>query len=291
MSDRGRRPAAEPARHSSTTLKQCCSAAYDHDAVRLLVGDLLHPGGAQLTERLGRILNLGPQTRVLDVATGRGASALILAARFGCEVVGLDYSWRNVETARLDAGKSGLSDRIAFYCGDAERLPFADGAFDAIVCECALCTFPDKQSAAAEFAGVLRPGGRVGISDLIRRNALPPELKGLEAWIACVADARPLAEYSALLSGAGLNVGVKEEHDRALIEFVERIRSRLLATEIMVGLKKVELPGIDLAAVKNIARHALTAAKTGKLGYAIVTATKDDDRSSQPASDEVRPRP
>ncbi len=291
MSGLGWRPAEEAAGDSSTTLKQCCAAAYDHDAVRLLVGDPLHPGGAQLTERLGRILNLGPDTRVLDVAAGRGASTLTLAARFGCEVVGLDYSRRNVELAKLDAGKSGLADRVAFYCGDAERLPFADGTFDAIVCECALCTFPDKQSAAAEFARVLRPGGRVGISDLTRRGSLPRELEGLEAWIACIADARPLEEYSALLAGAGLNVGVKEEHDRALIDFVERIRSRLLAAEIMIGLKKVELPGIDLGAVKEIARHALAAAKAGKLGYAIVTATKDDDRSGEPDREEVKPQP
>jgi arsenite methyltransferase len=291
MSDPGWRPVAEPAGHSSTTLKQCCAAAYDHDAVKLLVGDPLHPGGAQLTERLGRILNLGPQTRVLDVAAGRGASALTLAARFGCEVVGLDYSWRNVEAARHQAGEQGLDGMVAFYCGDAERPPFADGDFDAIVCECALCTFPNKPSAAAEFARVLRPGGRVGISDLTRRGSLPRELEGFEAWIACVADARPVEEYSALLAGAGLSAGVTEAHDRALIDFVERIRSRLLTAEIMVGLKKVELPGIDLGVVKEIARHALAAAKAGKLGCAIVTATKDNDRSSQPAGDEVRSRP
>ncbi len=291
MSGLGWRPAEETAGDSSTTLKQCCAAAYDHDAVRLLVGDPLHPGGVQLTERLGRILNLGPETRVLDVAAGRGASALALAARFGCEVIGLDYSRRNVELAKLDAGEQNLADRVVFYCGDAERLPFADGAFEAIVCECALCTFPDKGAAAAEFARVLRPGGRVGISDLTRRGSLPRELEGLEAWIACIADARPLEEYSALLAGAGLNIGVIEEHDRALIDFVERIRSRLLAAEIMVGLKKVELPGIDLGVVKDIARYALSAAKAGKLGYAIVTATKDNDRSSQPAGDEVRARP
>lgn len=291
MSGLGWRPAVEPAGHSSTTLKQCCAAAYDHDAVRLLVGDPLHPGGAQFTERLAQILNLGPDSRVLDVAAGRGASALALAARFGCEVTGLDYSRRNVESARHNAREQGLGDRVAFYCGDAERLPFADRAFDAIICECALCTFPDKRSAAAEFARVLRPGGRVGVSDLTRRGSLPSELEGLEAWIACIADARPLEEYSALLTGAGLNVGFTEEHNRALVDFVERIRSRLLATEILVGLKKVELPGIDLAAVKDIARHALAAAKAGKLGYAIVTATKDDDRSSLPAGDEVRARP
>ena len=257
------------------TLKQCCAAAYDHDAVRMLVGDALHPGGAQLTERLGRILNLGPDTRVLDVASGRGDGTLVLAARFGCEVVGLDFGRRNVEAATKEARKLGLADKAAFYCGDAERLPFADETFDAVVCECALCTFPDKAAAAVEFARVLKPGGRVGISDLTRSRPLPRKLEGVAAWIACVADARPVDVYLALLADAGLVVGETEAHDAALVDFVAAIRSRLFAAEIMVGLKKLELPGIDLATVKDIVRCALSAAKSGTLGYAIVTAAKE----------------
>jgi ubiquinone/menaquinone biosynthesis C-methylase UbiE len=291
MSDPGPMRNEGTAGTSPTTIKRCCAAAYDHDAVRILVGDPLHPGGAQLTERLGRILDMGPDTRVLDVAAGRGDGALELAARFGCEVVGLDYGPRNVETARHRAGERGVAYRVAFYCGDAERLPFADGSFDAIVCECALCTFPDKPSAVGEFARVLRPGGRVGLSDLTRRGPLPRELESLEAWIACVADARPIKDYHALLAGAGLVVGVTEEHDRVLIEFIERIRSRLLATEIMIGLKKVDLGGIDIAVVKDIARHALASARAGKLGYAIVTAKKDDELSGPPPGDGVSSRP
>ncbi|WP_454633942.1 class I SAM-dependent methyltransferase [Bradyrhizobium cenepequi] len=256
-------------------LKLCCAAAYEHDAVRMLVGDTLHPGGAQLTERLGRILNLGPGARVLDVASGRGDGTLVLAARFGCEVVGLDFGQRNLEAAIKEARKLGLADKVAFYCGDAERLPFAHEAFDAVVCECALCTFPDKPAAVAEFARVLKPAGRVGISDLTRSGPLPRELEGVAAWIACVADARPVDEYSALLAGSGLAVGETEAHDGALVDFVNAIRSRLFAAEIMVGLKKLELPGIDLATVKDIVRCALSAAKSGTLGYAIVTAAKE----------------
>ena len=134
---------------SPETIKRCCAAAYDHAAVRILVGDALHPGGAQLTERLGRLLNLTQTSRVLDVASGRGDGALVLAARLGCEVVGLDFGRRNVETAAKEARNLKLADRVAFYCGDAERLPFADGTFDAVVCECALCTFPDKPTASS----------------------------------------------------------------------------------------------------------------------------------------------
>ncbi len=258
----------------SETIKRCCAAAYDHDAVRILVGDTLHPGGARLTERMGQLLSLTPASRVLDVASGRGDGTLVLAARFGCEVVGLDFGRRNVETATNAARERGLADKVTFYCGDAEKLPFADGAFDAVLCECALCTFPDKPMAVAEFARVLKPGGRVGISDLTRSGPLPRELEGLAAWIACVADARPLDEYRALLTGAGLAVGVTELHDGALVDFVDAIWMRLFTTEIMVGLKKIDLTGPDLAAAKDIVRHALAAAKSGVLGYAIVTAAK-----------------
>src|SRR5262252_7568139 len=125
--------AIEPGGLSPTAIKQCCAAVYDSDAVKLLLDDSLHPGGTALTERLGRMLNLGPQTRVLDVAAGRGTSALTLATRFGCEVIGLDYSRRNIEAAKRNASARGLSSKVRFYCGDAERLPFAAGSFDAIV--------------------------------------------------------------------------------------------------------------------------------------------------------------
>src|SRR5581483_2605443 len=102
-------------------------------------------------------------------------------------------------------------------------------------------------------------------------------LEGLAAWIACVADARPLDEYRALLAAAGLVVGETEVHDRALVDSVEAIRSRLFATEIMVGLKKLELPSIDFRLVNDLVRHAYAAAKSGILGYAIVTAANDPD--------------
>jgi arsenite methyltransferase len=169
-----------------------------------------------------------------------------------------------------------LSNKVTLYCGDAERLPFADGSFDAIVCECALCTFPNKQCSAAEFSRVLRSGGRIGLSDLTRQGPLPSELASLAAWIACIADAQPLAEYAALLAAAGLTIVATEEHNGALIDFVSQIRTRLLVTEVMLGLKNLALPGFDIAMVKDFAQHALAAIRAGKLGYAILTAAKQE---------------
>jgi len=259
---------------SPSAIKQCCAAVYDSDVARMLLGDSLHPGGTKLTEHLGQILVLGPKMRVLDVAAGRGASAITLAKRFGCEVVGIDYSQRSVETAKRQARDRGLSEKVAFHCADAEQLPFPSGSFDAIICECALCTFPNKQAAATELARVLRVGGRFGLSDLTRQGALPLELEGLVSWVACIADAQPLNEYAALLTAANLKILATEEHNSVLIEFVDRIRTRLLVTEVMMGLNKLALPGFDVARVKEFAQRALNAITTGKLGYAIVTAIK-----------------
>jgi len=73
------------------SLKQCCARLYESDIARLLLGESFHPGGLKLTQRLGEILGLGPDSRVLDVASGKGTSAIFLAQRFGCEVVGVDY--------------------------------------------------------------------------------------------------------------------------------------------------------------------------------------------------------
>ena len=259
---------------SPFALKQCCAAVYDNDAAKLLLGDSFHPGGAKLTERLGEILGLTPRSRVLDVAAGKGTSAFLLAKRFGCEIVGVDYSRRNVEEAETAATANGLSHKVSFQWADAEQLPFPNDSFDAIICECAFCTFPNKRAAAHEFMRVVRPGGEVGLSDLTREGALVSELDGLLAWIACIADAQPPSAYVALLSAANLKIRVAEAHNNVLTEFVNQIRTRLLAAEVMVGLRKLILPGFDFEAAKAIAKYALEAIRESKLGYAIVVATK-----------------
>ncbi|HEX9926536.1 MAG TPA: methyltransferase domain-containing protein [Anaerolineae bacterium] len=256
-------------------LKTCCANLYESDWARLLLGDSFHPGGLALTERLGQLLDLQPGRRVLDVAAGRGASAIFLARHFGCEVVGVDYGPESVSAATVQAQAAGLGDRVPFVQGDAEQLRFADATFDAVICECAFCTLPDKTSAAAEFARVLRPDGRLGLSDLTRTGPLPPELDGLLAWIACIADARPVAEYVAYLAQAGFEIDQIEPHDQTLETLVKNTRTKLLGAELLVKLNKLELPsGIDLAEAKTLARDAAEAVRAGKLGYAVLIGTK-----------------
>jgi hypothetical protein len=79
-----------------------------------------------------------------------------------------------------------------------------------------------------------------------------------------------------LLSGAAFAVRVAEQHNDALVEFVNQIRTRLLAAEVVVGLQKLVLPGLDFGAARGIAKHALEAVRKGNLGYAIIVASKMD---------------
>jgi arsenite methyltransferase len=255
-------------------VKQCCARAYESDFARILLGESFHPGGVRLTERLGVLLGLTPESRVLDVASGNGASAFYLAERFGCRVLGIDYSATNVQAAKAAVSARGLAERVRFEQGDAERLRVQDAVFDAVICECAFCTFPDKECAAREFARVLRPGGGVGLSDLTHGPSLPEDLNGLLAWVACIADAQSVEGYAGYLQSAGLRVDCIELHDEALSEMVSQVRLRLLGAEIAAGLKKIDLTGVDFASARRMTQSALDAVRTGSLGYAILHATK-----------------
>src|SRR5260370_13033360 len=144
------------------------------------------------------LLGLTGKCDVLDVASGRGTSAFHLAQSFGCKVTGVDLSEENVHSATMEAARRGLGELVSFQLGDAEQLPFNDGKFDSIVCECAFCTFPSKAVAAREFYRVLNPGGQVVLSDLTRTMEKIPGLEGLLSWIACIGDALPVERYVAL---------------------------------------------------------------------------------------------
>lgn len=254
---------------AADALKACCAAAYDTDVVALLLGESYHPGGLTLTRRLAEALDLRPGQLVLDVACGPGATACLLADEFGAEVEGIDLGGSSLARARALAAERNLDGRVRFRLGDAERLPFDDGVFDAVVCECAFCTFPDKPTAAAEFARVLRPGGRVGITDVTLDPArLDPELTTLAGHIACIADARPAAGYAELLAAAGLAVAVSEPHDEALATMIDQIEARL-RTLALLGTSAI---AVDLDAVLGYTTAARRAVAEGVAGYHLIVA-------------------
>jgi arsenite methyltransferase len=237
-------------------IKACCAAAYSSPAARLLLGDSFHPGGPALTARLARALRVGPGDLVVDVACGPGTSALQLARETGCEVIGVD----------LAPPPDADDPRVRFVRGDAEALPLAVASVDGALCECALCTFPDKQAAAGELTRVLRPGARLALSDLTAQPAeLPPSLGSLQAWVACVADARPLEGIADLLETAGLVVEQTEAHDDALASLVDRIEARLKVAAMLAG---------DFAIAHELLHDVRRALDRGLLGYGIVVARR-----------------
>ncbi|MGR8009171.1 hypothetical protein [Streptomyces hypolithicus] len=137
-----------------------------------------------------------------------------------------------------------------------------------MVCECALCTFPDKTKAAADFARVLRPGGRLGLTDVTTQpDRLPPELTSLGARIACIANARPLAEYAQILAVAGLRTVHTESHDHTLVCMIDQIEARLNLLR-MTSLDRLSAVGLDLDAAPAVLDAARMAIADGALGYA-----------------------
>jgi ubiquinone/menaquinone biosynthesis C-methylase UbiE len=257
---------------SAEEIKACCASIYQRDAVALILGDSYHPGGADLTRHLGRTLGLRPGQRVLDVASGPGATAFLLAAEFGVTVDGVDLGEQSVGTANARAAATGVADRVHFHLGDAEGLPVADGSVDAVICECAFCTFPDKATAAVEMARILRPGGQVGITDVTLDPArLDPELASLAGWVACIADARPLTEYEDLLEQSGLHVTLTEAHDHALTEMIEMIDTRL---RVFGMLNAPALQEVDVDAARYKTAIAAKAVCDGIAGYALLVAHK-----------------
>lgn len=257
--------------HAPEDVKSCCATAYASEAARWLLGDCFHPGGIPLTSRLACALQVGPGDLVVDVASGPGTSALQVARDTGCDVIGVDLAAESVAAASGAAEAAGLSERVRFVQGDAELLPLADAAADGALCECALCTFPDKAMAARELARVLKPGARAAISDITAvRDELPPQLTSLQAWVACIADARPLHEIAALLEDGGLVVETTERHDHELQTMLDQIDARLKLAH-MLGAGPWE---DGLVAGRELVSSAQTAVAQGVLGYGVVIARR-----------------
>src|SRR5262249_48263068 len=107
-----------------------------------------------------------------------------------------------------------------------------------------------------------------------RASELSDGLNDLIAWIACLADARSTEVYAACLEDAGLRTSLIERHDDAVKEMVRTIGVRLLTTEVLAALKKIDLPGVDLEAARRVTHQARIAAERGQIGYGIVTAVR-----------------
>ena len=181
------------------------------------------PAGARLSLGCGNPLALAaiqPGETVLDLGSGAGFDVFLAAARVGPtgRVMGVDLTPEMVEAARRNAATGGYTN-VEFRLGDIERLPVEDASADLVISNCVLNLVPDKPKAFREIVRVLKPGGRVAISDIVLDGPLPEELQGSEdGYCSCVSGAIGRQEYLAEMAAAGLRqVAVISEADAAAL--------------------------------------------------------------------------
>ncbi len=145
-----------------------------------------------------------PGETVVDLGSGAGLDVFLSAERVGQggRVIGVDMTPEMIARARANAARLGASN-VEFRLGEIEHLPLPDACADVIVSNCVINLLVDKRPAFSEAFRVLRPGGRLVVSDIVSAGPLPEELKTPELWSACVGGALPEADYLRIIAEAG----------------------------------------------------------------------------------------
>jgi SAM-dependent methyltransferase len=152
------------------------------------------------------VAELRPGETVLDLGSGGGIDVLLSARRVGPagRAIGLDMTDDMLELARRNAAEAGVGN-VEFVKGTIEAMPLPDASVDVVISNCVINLAADKAAVFREIARVLRPGGRMGVSDVVAEDALSEaERADRGSWAACYAGALSFAEYRAGLAAAGL---------------------------------------------------------------------------------------
>lgn len=167
--------------------------------------------------------SLRPGEVVLDLGSGAGVDCFVAARQVGPEgkVIGVDMTPEMIERANSIADENGIAN-VEFRLGDIEALPVEGGSVDVVISNCVLNLVPDKNKAYQEIHRVLKPGGRVAISDLVTVGELSPELRqDVEAYAACVGGAVAAEEYVRMAREAGLkDVSVVDTREYKLCDYL-----------------------------------------------------------------------
>lgn len=191
----------------------CCNGPADAAGVLAQIGygaedAAAIPEGANLGLGCGNpvaFAELGAGETVLDLGSGAGIDCFLAARRVGPtgRVIGVDMTASMVERARATARREGLAN-VEFRLGEIEHLPLADASVDAIVSNCVVNLSPDKGQVFREALRVLRPGGRLLVSDLVLTRPLEEALRrNVELYVGCVAGAALKDDYLRLVRDAG----------------------------------------------------------------------------------------
>lgn len=206
---------------------------------------------------------------VLDLGSGGGFDAFIAGPKVGPtgRVIGVDMTAEMIEKARKNiAGYRAQTgyDNVEFRLGEIEHLPVPDGSVDVVISNCVLNLSPDKHAVWREIARVLKPGGRVAVSDLALSRPLPPEvLKLVEALVGCVSGAVLIEESRAMAEAAGLteiSMNTKPEYVEAMTNWEDPLY-RSIAEALPTGTKVSDfVTSLDLTAYKPRVRKGDTSA-------------------------------
>lgn len=188
--------------------------------------DEFHVGGRVATEAFLDQLDIEAAHEVLDVGCGLGGASRFAAERYGCRVRGIDLTPEYVATGNTLCAWVGLAERITLEVGDAAALACADARFDRAFVMHVGMNIADKTALAAELFRVTRPGGRVGIYDIMRTQ--PGELAYPVPWAASASGSALASpqDYKAALEQAGFRVVAERDRRDFAVDFFARLKAR-----------------------------------------------------------------
>jgi ubiquinone/menaquinone biosynthesis C-methylase UbiE len=162
---------------------------------------------------------------VLDLGSGGGIDVFIAAKKVGPtgKAIGVDMTQEMLDLATKNADELGV-ENVEFRKGDIEKLPVEDGTVDVIISNCVINLAPDKDKVFREAYRVLKPGGRIMVSDIVTEGELPEQIRNdPNAWAACVAGALDVNDYTGKIANAGFqNVKIVDKRGfRGIVFSVE----------------------------------------------------------------------